>query len=145
MQHPQAAEGERFSVPSSIPVLCASMPPPLANKYRPARARNKSTVRVARMDQRWMATLSTEKTLFQAARFMDDILLVYAAHPGWDHSELVRKLTASECYSAPRPGAEPSCSQGAEPRGDASLLRLGGGGARGARRRCGHVYTVLSP
>ena len=55
----------------------------------------------ARMEQRWTATLAAEKTLFRAARFMDDILLVYAAHAGWDHGELVRKFTASECYSAP--------------------------------------------
>ena len=49
----------------------------------------------ARMEQRWTATLAAEKTLFRAARFMDDILLVYAAHAGWDHSELVRKLSAA--------------------------------------------------
>ena len=53
------------------------------------------------VEQRWMANLTAEKTLFRAARFMDDILMVYAAHAGWDHSGLVRRLTASECYSAP--------------------------------------------
>ena len=50
----------------------------------------------ARMEQRWMANLTAEKTLFRAARFMDDILMVYAAHAGWDHSG---ERTSSQTYS----------------------------------------------
>ena len=45
--------------------------------------------------------MTAEKTFFRAARFMDDILLVYAAHAGWNHCGLVDQLTASECYSPP--------------------------------------------
>ena len=54
------------------------------------------------MEQRWMSTLDkTAKESFCAARFMDDILMIYAAHAGWDHDGVMQQFTASECYSAP--------------------------------------------
>ena len=42
-----------------------------------------------------------QKERFMAARFMDDILLVYAASATWDHVGFVRDFTKSDCYTAP--------------------------------------------
>ena len=42
-----------------------------------------------------------KKERFMAARFMDDILLVYAANAAWDHEGFVRDFARSDCYKAP--------------------------------------------
>ena len=42
-----------------------------------------------------------KKERFMAGRYMDDILLVYAASPDWDHKGFVRDFARSDCYKAP--------------------------------------------
>ena len=62
------------------------------------------------MEQEWLQTLAAkDKNFFTAARFMDDILMVYATHDTWNHDEFLRDFTASTCYQAPlklEPGKE---------------------------------------
>ena len=59
-------------------------------------------VTCAWMEQQWMNTLTpVEKASIQAVRFMDDILMVYAANPMWESDDLIRRFTKSECYKEP--------------------------------------------
>ena len=56
----------------------------------------------ARMEQRWLATLSAQwKANFVAARYMDDIIMVYAQNGGWDHTQLLEQFIRSDCYVDP--------------------------------------------
>ena len=54
------------------------------------------------MEKEWMQTIAPQdKRFFRGARYMDDILLVYATNPGWNHEKFVRDFTKSECYHPP--------------------------------------------
>ena len=42
-----------------------------------------------------------DKANFRARRFMDDILILYAKSPRWDHEAFMADFKKSECYQAP--------------------------------------------
>jgi hypothetical protein len=45
--------------------------------------------------------ITSEFPAFRAARYMDDILMVYACNGVWDHNGFLDAFTASECYLKP--------------------------------------------
>ena len=54
------------------------------------------------MEQKWLESLQgQEKEMFNAKRYMDDILLMYIKSTRWQDTELIRKFEASECYWPP--------------------------------------------
>jgi len=54
------------------------------------------------MEKEWMASLtSTDKLMFRAKRYMDDIIMVYAKAQWWDHQRFVDDFTRSEVYCKP--------------------------------------------
>ena len=54
------------------------------------------------MEKKWMQGLAPqEKEQFCAARFMDDILLVFRKADWWDHQHFLERFTRSDCYHPP--------------------------------------------
>ena len=54
------------------------------------------------MEGQWLQTLKeADKQFFTAARYMDDILMVYADSPNWDSKCFLRDFEKSECYHPP--------------------------------------------
>ena len=54
------------------------------------------------MEQEWLRGLGTvDKQFFEAVRYMDDILMVYADAAEWDSDRFLADLQASECYWPP--------------------------------------------
>ena len=54
------------------------------------------------MEQEWLSNLSdTDKLMFKAKRYMDDILMVYATPDWWDHERFLNDFTKSEIYCKP--------------------------------------------
>ena len=53
------------------------------------------------MEHRWMQTLTRDtKSMFRAARYMDDILMIYADSPTFHSSNLLNNFN-SNCYTTP--------------------------------------------
>ena len=54
------------------------------------------------MEQQWQMTIAdTDKLNYTAARYMDDILMIYAKAPRWDHERFLQDFDKSECYHPP--------------------------------------------
>ena len=54
------------------------------------------------MENLYLETLTSEtKEKFTAARFMDDILMVYAKSESWDFKKFTEDFEKSECYWPP--------------------------------------------
>ena len=54
------------------------------------------------MEKEWMDTIHSDtKKLFRAKRYMDDILLLYAAHDRFQHDKFLRDFERSDCYFPP--------------------------------------------
>jgi hypothetical protein len=54
------------------------------------------------MENEWMESLAqTDKLMFKAKRYMDDIIMVYAKAAWWDHERFVADFTRSEIYCEP--------------------------------------------
>lgn len=54
------------------------------------------------MEKEWMQTIAPSvKDLFCARRYMDDVLLLYAANASWDHEAFSADMQRSTCYVPP--------------------------------------------
>lgn len=54
------------------------------------------------MEKEWMQSID-KKDLnhFRAARYMDDVFMIYAEHEGWDSNAFIKDFERSECYFPP--------------------------------------------
>ena len=54
------------------------------------------------MEHEWLQNMNEQsKQYFRAARYMDDVLLLYAESTSFDSNKLLRDLSKSECYLPP--------------------------------------------
>ena len=61
-----------------------------------------AVITCAWMENEWLTTLTErDRRCFRARRFMDDILMLYARPPWWDHERFLEDFTRSECYFPP--------------------------------------------
>jgi hypothetical protein len=57
---------------------------------------------LAWMEQSWLKTIeASDRRRFKAGRYMDDIVMVYAASEAWNHEKLIAEFEESRCYQAP--------------------------------------------
>ena len=71
---------------------------PMGDPHSPGMA----IITCAWMEKEWMSNLADrDKKFFQAKRFMDDILCIYAKNPNWAHEEFVKDFSKSEVYVKP--------------------------------------------
>lgn len=61
-----------------------------------------TVITCAWMESEWQKTLThSDQQMFDARRFMDDILMVYAKSDKWEHDRFIRDVTKSEIYWPP--------------------------------------------